>query len=79
MSVPEENSNLAGSTQGIFPTDEQGQETESHVTDSGYGSAGSFHEPAVQIAEAQPTGAQGGAQEGNTGIQENIPTMEAHD
>jgi len=79
MSVPEEEDNLAGSTEGIFPADKQGQETESHATDSGYGSAGSFYEPAVQVAEAQPTGAQGGAQEGNTSIQENAPAMEAHD
>ena len=75
--IPEENSNPAGSTEGIFPADEQGQETD--VTDSGYGSAGSFHEPAIQIAETQPTEAQGGAQETDTGIQENVPTMETHD
>jgi len=77
MSIPEEDSNLAGSTQEIFPADEQGQETESHITDSGYGSTGSFHEPAIQIAEMQLGEAQGEAQESNTGIQEDAPTMEA--
>ena len=77
--IPQEENDVAGSTEGIFPADEQGQETESHVTDSGYGSAGSFHEPAVQIAQTQPGTAQGGAQESNTGIQEDAPTMEALD
>ena len=70
---------MAGSTEGIFPADEQGQETESHITDSGYRSAGSFYEPAVQIAQVQPREAQGGVQESNTGIQEDAPTMEALD
>jgi len=77
MSVPEEDSNPAGSTQGIFPTNEQGQETESHVTDSGYGSTGSFYELAIQVAETQPRETQGGVQESNTGIQKDAPTMEA--
>jgi len=70
---------VAGSTEGIFPADKQGQETESHVTDSGYGSTGSFHEPGVQIAQTQPREAQGGVQESNIGIQKDAPAMEALD
>jgi len=70
---------MAGSMEGIFPANKQGQETELHVTDSGYRSAGSFHEPAVQITQTQPGEAQGGVQESNTGIQEDAPTMEALD